>query len=521
MPRKTQLIALLILSILFSGCSAAPKVQQGAGVQPVQATARPQATPLPLASAPPAPTRVVSATPSAIAATRTSVPPTAAVPLPEITLRKGDAYFTFGGKQSFIFMRNLGGYEVGQYLQMLDLMKGQGSQVVRIQLDSLGMGYLPTGELDKTWALNWEAVFGRAAQDGILVLPVFAGWFDWNDGQPDYGYSMWKSNPMRGEAGGLAKTPGELFRSGSPTQEAWLAWLKTLVERWQGKPNILAWEVFSEVNLASGVSEASGIEFVEKAAALIRAADPQQRPITASLAETGGWPNFYRSPAIDFINSHPYPPSGKLDSFIIETVRRYRTTYHKPVLIGEAGLSAAPPVEGSNTLTTAKNARIGIAHAIWAELVSGAMNGRGLYWEDGFAVYFPKLSLNFLYQYFKAETPTGLFAAGVDFSGFEPVPARLSGKISGAALGNDKMILGWFRDAACEPPDWNLQASISGQSASLSAPGDASAWQVDFYDPAEGSRVSGSITVQRTGERVIVPLPDFVDAIAFKMMPLR
>ena len=110
------------------------------------------------------------------------------------------------------------------------------------------MGYTPTGELDETWLLNWKAVFARVAQDGSRGLPVFGGWFDWNDGNPDYDYSMWKSNPLRGEAGGPATTPGELFRSGSPTQEIWLAWLKAVVERWQGQPNILVWEVFSEVS---------------------------------------------------------------------------------------------------------------------------------------------------------------------------------------------------------------------------------------------------------------------------------
>jgi len=25
---------------------------------------------------------------------------------------------------------------------------------------------------------------------------VFTGWFDWNDGTPDYGYSTWKDNPL-------------------------------------------------------------------------------------------------------------------------------------------------------------------------------------------------------------------------------------------------------------------------------------------------------------------------------------
>jgi len=40
---------------------------------------------------------------------------------------------------------------------------------------------------------------------------------------------------------------------------------------------------------------------------------------------------------------------------------------------------------------------------------------------------------------------------------------------------------------------------------------------VDFYDPADGSRVTSSISVQRAGAQITVPLPDFYDAIAFKM----
>jgi hypothetical protein len=474
MPRQTPLIALVILSILCSSCSP-----QAPAAQPAAATQLAAATPAVQASASPAPTRLAApgATPTSMPAPEQTSPPQAtSILIPEISLQQGDSYFSSSGRQSFIFVRNLAGYQVGQYTQLLDLMKGKGSQVVRIQLDSMGMGYTQTGELDETWAKNWEQVFAHAAQDGIDVLPVFAGWFDWNNGNPDYGYSTWESNPLSGENQGPATTPGELFRAGSPTQQIWLGWLKKLVERWQGQQNIVAWEIFSEVNLASGVSEATGVDFVEKSAAVIRAADPRQRPITASLAETGEWPSFYRSQAIDFINFHPYPSSDQLDTFIIQNVRQYRAKYQKPVFIGESGLSASPPVENSSTLTTAKNAKIGIEHAIWAALVSGAMDGRALYWEDGFAVFFPKLSWTFLHTYADAETQAARFASGVDFAGFQPLDVRLSDKITSAALGNEKTILGWFRDAGCEPPDWNLLPVVSKQSVNLNAPGPAATW---------------------------------------------
>ena len=168
--------------------------------------------------------------------------------------------------------------------------------------------------------------------------------------------------------------------------------MQSLVKRWQGRKNILGWEIFSEVNLASGVTESSWIDFVNTAAALIRAADPT-RPVTASLADTGTWPNFYKNTSIDFINTYPYPPSAQLDRTILREVRTDFSTYKRPALIGESGLNTDsldkyPP-----------DAEVGSRHAIWAAIVSGAMNGRALYWEDSFGIYFPNLGIPWLQKY--------------------------------------------------------------------------------------------------------------------------
>jgi hypothetical protein len=145
-PRLTPLIPLLLLSFFFSGCSAAPRLQQDTGVPALPVTASPQATALPAPVRTFAPTRTLPAATRAsppsetIMATRKNSPPNPTIPLPDLSLRPGDFYFSSGGQRSFFFLRNLGGNQVGQYLQLLDRMKGQGSQVVRIQLDSLGMG---------------------------------------------------------------------------------------------------------------------------------------------------------------------------------------------------------------------------------------------------------------------------------------------------------------------------------------------------------------------------------------------
>ena len=441
---------MIMVSLLVSGCTT--------GVM---------TTPALLPTNPPTITEALTLTPITLEPTDTPIPiaPTdtpsplaTLVPLPAFTLNPGDFYFSIDGQQSFILSRNLAGYKTSQYYQLLDLTGLGGSKFVRVQLDSLGMGYSNTGEVDEAWAKKWEDIFERAASNGIDVMPVFGVWYDWNNGN---GYSTWKSNPLNEINGGPAKTPVELFTSDSSTQKLWLRWMKTLIERWQGQKNIIAWEIFSEVNMVPGTTEPQAIDFVNSATSMIHDADPFHRPVTASLADFGEWSRFYRNDAIDFINIHPYPLSGKLDTTIITEVHSMLAKYRKPVLIGESGLSFETPDSNPPTLTTADRADIGIKHAIWAAVVSGAMNGRSLWWEDGVAIYFPALNLPFIQKYTNADLPASNFVRGVDFSGFQPLTSTSSSGVWGAAVGNEKMVLGWYRDANCEPPNWNLRPVLS------------------------------------------------------------
>jgi hypothetical protein len=441
------------------------------------------------------------------------------IPFPNLSLEPGEYYFSMDGKPGFIFLRNIAGYKLDHYNTFLDWTKTGGSKIARIQLDSLGMGYTNSGSVDENWAVQWDWVFDQAEADGIYILPVFSGWFDWNAGS---GYSTWKSNPLNIANDGPVKSPAELFQKDSATQTLWLQWMQTLVERWQGRRNILAWEVFSEVNLASGSTETTGIDFVNTAGALIRSTDPG-RLVTASIADcppgSGAcyWPNFYRQANIDFIEMHPYPPSAQLDRTIISEARRSLAKYGRPILIGEAGLSAATPDSSDGKATVAENAQRGIRHAIWATIVSGAMNGRALYWEDSFGIYFPNLGTSWMQEYKTEELPAANFTKGVDFAGFQPLTSTSSSGVWGAAVGNENMVIGWYRDASCEPPNWDLQEKLSKQTVTVTVPGTAISWKIDFYNTKTGTDIVSSTTITRTRGKVTITLPDFTNDIAFKM----
>ncbi len=495
-------ILVTILSIVVSAC------------RPGQASAPTSA---------PSPTVAPAASPTALKTITLSPPTVAPTPspkaLPAVTLKKGDLHFSINGTPNFIFSRNLAGHQASSYYQLLDVNKSGGSKLIRIQLDSfgIGLGYNKVSAASESWITQWEQVLDRTQTDGVYVIPVFGVWAAWNS---TAAFSSWKNNPLNEAAGGLAKTPAELFQPDSTTQKWWLQRMKTLVERWQGRKNIVAWEIFSEVNLVAGITETQGTDFINSAAATIRAADSAKRPVSTSLGDVGAagaWPDFYHRASLDYINIHPYPKSGQLDRVLLTQVRQNLVTYNKPVLIGESGLSSLSPDTNPPTFTTAANASLGIRHAIWAGIVSGAMNGRALWWEDGYAIYSPNLNLPFVQKYAEMDLPASNFVKGVDFTGFKPLASQAPSTIFGGVVGNEKMALGWFRDGTCEPPNWDLKPVISKQSITLLIPGSAANWKVDFYNTKTGIDITSSTTVARQGNSITIALPDFTDDIAFKM----
>ncbi|MCX5682794.1 MAG: hypothetical protein NT049_03820, partial [Planctomycetota bacterium] len=142
--------------------------------------------------------------------------------------------------------------------------------------------------------------------------------------------------------------------------------------------------------------------------------------------------------------------------------------------------------------------------------VSGAMNGRMLWWQDGYD-QFEQAGL--ARHYHEAAAAAAEFVRGVDFTGFTPVPCVLADGLKGAVIGNDKMRLGWFRDVRCDPPDWPMKP-VTGQTVTVDAPGDS--WHAEFFDPATG-KPSGENRVSAADGRLRITVPEFQGSIAVRL----
>ena len=427
---------------------------------------------------------------------------------PRLTLRPGDRYFREAGRPAFVLGRNPAAMNVAAYDDHFRHAAAAGERLVRIHFTYIAPGE-KAGEIDAGMLQAWDTVLDAAETHGLAVLPVLGVWADWNDGSNHETWHRWDHNPFNIARGGPARRPDELFDD-TTCRRLWLKRLETFVLRWSHRRAVVGWEVFSELDLVTGATEPRAVQFAERVAAVVRAADPSSRPVTASQAGVNEWPMLLRSPALDFIEIHPYADGaggGRLDELILSTVRARLARYRKPILLGECGLSSRPP---RGTLEVAPRAEIGVRNAIWAALVSGAMNGRMLWWQDGYD-QFEKADL--CRHYHEVAAPAARFARGVDWTGFAPVPCTFADRLKGAMIGNDRALVGWFRDATCEPPDWPTRP-VSGEAVTVSA-ADGS-WQVEFFDTRTGRTTSGEPLAVHDGTGRI-GLPEFQGSLALRL----
>lgn len=447
-------------------------------------------------------------------------PPPATVPKAEPdaeksrpTLAARDRYFRFGPTPGFVFGRNPAGKEPRTFAGHFKHAAAAGEHFVRIHFNYFPPGEQP-GEIAPFMLKSWDAILDSAEEQGLVVMPVLGGWAEWNDGSNKETWHTWDKNPFNAAKGGPAKRPAELFED-TECRKLWLQRLETLVKRWAPRKAIVAWEIFSEVDLVSGAIEEHAVGFVQAAAERIRAHDPMKRPITASQAGINDWPKLSGSLWLDFLEVHPYGDAGvagRLDDLILASVRERLEKYGKPVMIGECGLDSAPP--RGKTLETAPRADVGVRHAIWAALVSGAMNGRALWWQDGYDEF---ENADICRHYHTAAVPAVAFAKGIDFRRFAPIACKLSPGLRGAVLGNEQSMIGWMRDGRCSPPNWPADPT-SNQSLSLDAAGEL--WSVEFFDTKSGQSIGEQRKLKADSGRLTIPIPEFRESIAFKLKKL-
>lgn len=182
----------------------------------------------------------------------------------------------------------------------------------------------------------------------------------------------WQNNPYNKELGGPCAVPQDFFTDEEARRLARNR-LRYIVARWGCSPNVLAWELFNEVDLTDDFRFSTDTAWHREMAEFIKGLDPHRHLVTTSYISS---PNAatYRLPVIDFTQSHVYLPD--VVSHFIQ-IHGLFVSLGKPHFIGEFGRQPADGADAGDT-----EARV-LRSGLWAQfMLPEAGNAMSWWWYD-------------------------------------------------------------------------------------------------------------------------------------------
>ena len=215
-----------------------------------------------------------------------------------------------------------------------------------------GQGYLNLGA-----ARRWDRIIEAAQKYGIRVQVTLQ-----HHGQ----YSTrvdpnWNENPWNVKNGGFLSSP-EAFFTDANARALTRAKYRYILARYGWSPNIMAWELFNEVEGTDAAREKQYTEIAawhHDMAAFLRSQDPYHHLVTTS--SDIGIKGLYD--AVDYVQPHSYSPDPMA---VIAGI--HPAAFGKPIFLGEIGPSGNSPSDKEF-----------LNHILWASIMSEG-SGAAQYW---------------------------------------------------------------------------------------------------------------------------------------------
>ncbi len=156
--------------------------------------------------------------------------------------------------------------------------------------------------------------------------------------------------------------------------------LRYIVARWGYSKNIMAWELFNEVewtdNFDTHRAEIADWHF--EMTDYLKSIDPYEHLLTTSYAHDDLDEEVWSYPEIDLTQTHFYNDVPNLEKVLAGGVRSYLNDFGKPTLTGEFGLG------GNAELANEDPDGIHLHNALWGALMAGGMGTGMTWWWDNY-----------------------------------------------------------------------------------------------------------------------------------------
>lgn len=298
----------------------------------------------------------------------------------------GTNYLQFDNGDPFVLIGENMSWPVNNpyldYTTWLSKLKAKGGNYIRLWHADWGLGiewkngagnFEGLRRYEQMNAAFQDRLMEYCSQNGIYVMLCLQ-----HHGQVSTEVNpQWKDNPYNAANGGPCDSTHQFFthpQAIAHTQNR----LRYIIARWGNNPNLMAWELFNEVDWTDNYAEhqADIMDWHATMAAFIKQLDPYQHLRTTSFAHDDNDPMVWANPDLDFTQTHYYLNVPNLERILKNGNIDYLNSYNKPTLNGEFGIGL------SNTLATVDPDGIHIHNAIWGSIFSGGMGSAMSWWWD-------------------------------------------------------------------------------------------------------------------------------------------
>ena len=439
--------------------------------------------------------------------------------------RRNPRYFEFStGKPFFPIGHNvcwadsqLKTYDYERYFRK---MAAAGENFTRIWMCSWSLELegqrLDDYRLDNAWRLDHILRFARLY--GIYCKLCFDNYYD---------FTQKRHSPYWRDNGGMCLTPRDFFTD-PEARKHYLRRIRYIVARWGYSTQVMAWELWNEMDYAPSEKgkvlsqkEPYMLDWTVEMAGHLRRLDPFGHLVTNTLAAYTDWPQFWLTPATDFVQVHAYiyldwepnPHQYDAAALVLDLAQDFRQ-FPKPLLIAEFGYHRGG---GMDRLSILDKTGIHLHNALWASALGGAAGSPMLWWWDDY------VDPNDLYYHYRA---LARFLDRVDLPGKAWQPVRREGadnlRVVGLRTRSEALL--WFQDKRntwqtrllkSQPP--RLLADFTFELGGLE-PGE---YRLRWFDTYDGYYVTETRATSRDGT-LPIRLPSLIKApdVACRVEPL-
>lgn len=320
-------------------------------------------------------------------------------------------------------------------------------------------------DLESGWKLDF--VSDLCNRDGVYWQLCFEQVVWWNRKMPH----RWLRNPYNAANGGPCNVPAD-YLTNARCRDLAAARHRYSVARWGWSPNLVAWEMWNEVDNLDGFTPEANADWHKDLASRLRAIDPYHHLVTSSWRDA----KMFSLPQIDLVQAHSYwPIQYDAAEYTLEDSDHLMRPYGKPFFFGEQGMDG-------KSLDLDPEGKV-FHDCLWASSLSGAA-GAGMWWHWNAVEK---------YDQFHHYAPLAKFLRGVDFPAHEwkPMkPTRPSQPVTlvGYGLAAPDRALIWIHDTVAHRViDGKAETGPSRKDASLNLAGLAEGnYRIEWWDTKTG-----------------------------------